>query len=107
VTKQKWAIEVKGLKCDNPDCDYHTDEIDLDHYEKYIGELCPKCGKSLLTQIDYDHVMMINRLMSNPIIKFINWMGRKLSPESVKTYKINMNGTGEIKIEPFDRDLTK
>ena len=35
---------IKGLKCDNPNCDYVYPDIPREKYESYIGYPCPKCG---------------------------------------------------------------
>ncbi|MDY2630085.1 MAG: hypothetical protein SOV85_01840 [Clostridium sp.] len=48
------VVEIHGLKCDNPKCDYRDDTVKYEDYEKYIGAKCPKCGMVLLTQKEYD-----------------------------------------------------
>lgn len=50
---------VKGLKCDNPDCDYADMDIKVEDYLDYIDYPCPKCGESLLTQEAYDKVQQL------------------------------------------------
>lgn len=50
-------IDIHGLKCDNPNCDYEDMSVPLEDYEKSIGKPCPNCGQSLLTQEDYDEVV--------------------------------------------------
>ena len=52
-------LEISGLKCDNPTCDYNDPSVPLSDYEKSINKPCPKCGESLLTQSDYDQVMQM------------------------------------------------
>jgi len=49
---KKTVIEIKGLRCDNPKCDYVNDDILFENY--VVGQPCPKCGDNLLTQEDYD-----------------------------------------------------
>ena len=51
------TINITGLKCDNPNCDYRRDDIPFEAYEGYINAPCPKCGESLLTQADYDECL--------------------------------------------------
>lgn len=53
--------EIKGLMCDNPSCDYRDDTILREDYEKYINYPCPKCGAPLLTQKDYDAVLLLEK----------------------------------------------
>lgn len=38
---------IGGLKCDNPECDYKDDTIDVVDYEQHIDKPCPDCGESL------------------------------------------------------------
>ncbi|KOS60574.1 hypothetical protein FJQ98_11990 [Lysinibacillus agricola] len=52
-------LNVYGLKCDNPVCDYQDNSIKLEQYEDYINYPCPKCSAPLLTQADYDTTMVI------------------------------------------------
>lgn len=52
-------LNIYGLKCDNPSCDYQDNSIKLEQYEEYINYPCPKCNAPLLTQADYDTTMMI------------------------------------------------
>lgn len=47
-------IDIMGLQCDNPNCDWSDMSIPFSEYEKCIGKPCPKCGENLLTQEDYD-----------------------------------------------------
>jgi len=46
------VIEIKGLKCDNPLCNYEDPDIPFEEY--IVGQPCPNCGSNLLTQEDYD-----------------------------------------------------
>lgn len=55
------SIEISGLKCDNPACDYRRDDIPFEDYEKYINAPCPKCEQPLLTQEDYDECIRMKR----------------------------------------------
>lgn len=54
---------IKGLKCDNPNCDYVYPDIPREKYESYIGYPCPKCGWSLLTQESYDKLLKLEKKM--------------------------------------------
>ena len=52
-------IEIHGLQCDNPQCDYENKEIKFDDYPQWINAACPKCGENLLTQECFDDIMAI------------------------------------------------
>lgn len=85
-------INVKGLKCDNPDCNYSDMSIQYEEYEKYINAKCPKCGSILLTEKDYKKLKSLEvaaRIINK--IPFPNF-GNKYT-----TYTGHMNGTGKIK----------
>ena len=41
-------INISGLNCDN--CNYKDTTIKFEQYKEYIGEKCPICEHSLLTQ---------------------------------------------------------
>lgn len=47
------TLVIKGLKCDNPNCDYKDDSISFSEYEKHVNSKCPKCGMVLLTEKEY------------------------------------------------------
>lgn len=79
-------VNVYGLKCDNPDCDYEDMSIPFSDYEKSIGKSCPKCGENLLTQKDYDEI--INMIDSAEILNMfspeeLEKIAGNLSPEEV------------------------
>lgn len=48
-------MEIKGIKCDNKNCNYENDDVKFEEYPSYINKPCPVCGSNLLTQIDYDN----------------------------------------------------
>jgi hypothetical protein len=56
-------LNISGLKCDNPNCDYIDPTVPFSDYEKSINKPCPECGESLLTQADYDKTLQIVRAM--------------------------------------------
>lgn len=63
--KLPFASKIKGLKCDNTECDYRDEEIDSVDYHKHIDAPCPKCGDNLLTQADYDKVQELQKSLSD------------------------------------------
>ena len=100
-------IEIKGIQCDAPGCDYHESEGDwgstAEEVEaaslKYLNTPCPKCGAPLLTQEDHEAVMSMFALA--PIVKEVE---EKLYPDGVPEDQIvrldlNMNGSGNIELK--------
>lgn len=99
-------MNIYGLKCDNPSCDYQDDSIQLEQYEDYIDYPCPKCGSPLLTQADYDTTIAI--LKSVKLVE--NWSkGVDNSVDRNERYKITvqLDGTGipKFDISEFEGDL--
>ena len=45
----KDIIQVKGLKCDNPSCDWSNMLVSFEEFENWVGKPCPKCGEVVLT----------------------------------------------------------
>ncbi len=33
---------IKGIKCDNPNCDFRDESVGFEVYEKYLNKPCPK-----------------------------------------------------------------
>lgn len=90
------AVEfnIKGIKCDNPKCDYKNDNVVVKEYNQWLNKPCPKCGANILTQEDYDNVMM---LMS--FTDFVNdILPERKDDEKIFEMPVIMNGTGEIKL---------
>lgn len=100
------VIKIKqmgGLKCDNPNCNYHDDSISVNDYPNYINKPCPYCGCNLLTEADYKSVKRIlktvntiNRLY-NFLPKFVKKVDRQKGSES--EMNIDFNGTGKPNIK--------
>lgn len=100
------SYEVKGIKCDNPKCDYIDMEVEFDP-EKYLNMPCPKCGDSLFTPEDYNamkNIMAVTKAMNEVY-------GTNDTPLDAvaETYvaDIGMNGTGKIKfgeLKPYKEE---
>lgn len=91
--KDAIEINVGGIKCDNPKCDYRNDKIELEDYEKWVNKPCPKCGENLFTKIDLENTM---RLVN--ITKMINnILPKSEDNEETSTMTVEMNSTGEMK----------
>jgi hypothetical protein len=95
-------VEIKGIKCDKPSCDYRDDSVTTSQYKEYIDKPCPKCGSNLLTYADYKTSMILLMIFDNPITRLINivYMGIiKLFHIKHKVYKAEMNGSGTFKVK--------
>lgn len=90
-------LNIFGLKCDAPACNYEDRSIKFEQYEEYINHPCPDCGAPLLTQADYDTTMQIVNMA-----KLASKLGfDKGSSDGDKMYKMNvqLDGSG---IPKFD-----
>ena len=95
--KEPIFLDVKGIKCDNTQCDYADMEVEFDP-EKYLNMPCPKCGENLFTQADYDlmqelasNVKKVNQLFAETNIKITDDMPRVI----IETI---MDGTGSLEV---------
>lgn len=88
-------LVIKGIKCDNPDCDYNDMSVKVEDYKDWLNKPCPKCGENLLTKKDYKNT---KRLIA--FTKIMNKILPKCKPEDKKAnMRIDMNGTGEMKFD--------
>lgn len=97
------AIEyrIKGIKCDNPYCDYRDDNVKYEDYPLWLNKPCPKCGTNLLTEEDLIATRRFIRA-----VNIINWIMTPFmlfckNAKRVK-YSVEMNGTGKIKLRRMD-----
>lgn len=92
-------FEIKGLKCDNKECDYTDMNVPFEDYEACVGKPCPKCGESLLTKEDFMSCSIIHTMIDN-LNKFL-----PATPEGSKiaTAMMNMQGDGSVS---FSGDIT-
>lgn len=93
-------LSIKGIKCDNPKCDYHNDNVEFREYEQWLNKPCPKCGANLLTQKDFDNTKMLIRLAEI----FNNILPTPKSNEKSVFFNIEMNGTGKIDFKIKEED---
>lgn len=84
---------TKGVKCDNPKCDYLDENFDIpkdvEGRRAYVGTPCPKCGESLLTMADF-------RLFQF-VLKVTGWTNKLFGnvPDGPRQhFKLEMDGTG-------------
>lgn len=55
-------IQVSGIKCDNPTCDFTDDDARYEDYEQWLNKPCPNCGANLLTEADLETVQLMMEL---------------------------------------------
>lgn len=92
----KDAIEmnIRGLKCDNPNCDYKDMTIKAEEYKKYVNSKCHKCGEILLTKADYRNTKFLLGM-----VNLANKIFPKREAEEVITMSVKMNGTGNMEFD--------
>lgn len=88
-------LNIRGIKCDNPKCDYQDMSVDVNDYKNWVNKPCPKCGANLLTQEDLDNTIML--MMCADIVNAT--FGEIPDNAPVGKVKINMNGTGKMEFE--------
>lgn len=92
--KQAVELNIRGIKCDNPNCDYRNDKVEFKDYEKWLNKPCPKCGANLLTKEDLE--------MTKALINVANIANKVLPKQNNEEERIKaiieMNGTGRADI---------
>lgn len=87
--------KIKGIKCDNPDCDFRDETVEYKDYKNWLNKPCPKCGSNLLTQKDLETIKAIIKL-----VKIINWITKPFMSlfKDSKRIKVSaeMNGSGKV-----------
>lgn len=93
--KKALEMNIGGIKCDNPNCDFNDMTVKVDDYESWLNKPCPKCGENLLTENDYKNTLFLLKMVkvANEIFP------ERDDKEEDATMTINMNGTGEMKVE--------
>ncbi len=98
-------IQIKGIQCDAPGCDYAINEGEWGDTpeeikassEAYLNKPCPKCGAPLLTQADYDALM--GMLTIAPIatsLEELMYDGKPVPKEHLIGAELGMDGAGNI-----------
>ena len=97
VMENNVQFNCGGIKCDNPSCDWEDQEATLEDYKKWIGKGCPKCGENVLTEEDYNNVMLIKKISEqiNKIPKdVLHSMNESIDPEAVKESEVFKDAEG-------------
>ena len=91
-------LNIKGIKCDNENCDYRDDTVDFKDYGPWLNKPCPKCGTSLLTEEDLNSLtLMVN------VGNICNGLIPDVPEDTPKvTITAEMNGTGKVKLKLKD-----
>ena len=92
--KNALEINIGGIKCDNPNCDFVDMSVKIEDYDKWLNKPCPKCGENLLTNDDYRNIQFLLGMeeLANKIYPKIE------DNESIVKATINMNGTGDMNV---------
>ena len=98
-------LVVKGIKCDNPDCDYIDMTVRYEDYPKWLNRPCPKCGANLLTEKDFKKIqkMMSHVEFLNKVFSLANKKGKDAT-ENAPLLKVHldMNGTGKVRAKKIE-----
>ena len=95
-------LKVKGIKCDNPNCDYFNPDVESKTYKQdWLNKPCPKCGENLLTEKDYKTIkkMKVVFFILNIILWPIEIFLKITNRDEKIDVPIEMNGTGNIDIK--------
>jgi hypothetical protein len=91
--------EFKGIKCDNPKCDWKDmsiEWIDFDTTVKeWLNKPCPKCGANLLTEEDVESTRKMLFVMET-MEEIMTDLG--MNSENTEHMKMMSDGTGDKKI---------
>lgn len=90
--KDALEMNIGGLKCDNPKCDYVDMSINANEYEKWVNSKCPKCGEILLTDADYRNTKFLLGMvdLANKIFP------KRKGDEKTSTMTVDMDGSGKM-----------
>lgn len=94
----KCEVNISGIQCDNPNCDYVDYNVSVDQYPEYVNRPCPKCGVNLLTEQDYQVVQVL--LRAQKLISKIPFGNNAKTSQ----FRVQTNGTGMINVERVDDD---
>jgi hypothetical protein len=102
--KQLNILNVEGIKCDNPKCDYRDDSISWQNMELtiklFLNKPCPKCACSLLTEEDVRTMRRLAKMITITA-KFTDMIPKWMLPKSWKkvvTLHSEMDGTGKCNL---------
>lgn len=90
-----------NLICDNPHCDYESPAKteSVEELKTHIGEPCPKCGESLLTEEDFK--------MTEDVFKYIEFVNGLTEEEFEKFTELCNKYTEEEKFGKIQELIDK
>lgn len=91
---ENMEMNVGGLKCDNPSCDWNDMSISFDEYPNYINYPCPECGDNILKEEDYQQLLQMQNAvhtLNSMSEEDIQKMLLNLSPEEMDAALDQMN----------------
>lgn len=93
---------IRGIKCDNPFCDFRDDTVEFEEYPGWLNRPCPLCGSNLLTQADLDATVRllrrVNQINNSLLFRGIAFFSQLLNRPRVR-FRVHMDGSGEMKRE--------
>ena len=98
------TIEIKGIKCDNPKCDYTNPDVEREDYKEFLNAPCPKCGDNLLTQADMDAITEMEE-MAVVMNEAFAWVDEDELNTKTVGVEVKMDGSGTMEFgEPIEND---
>lgn len=94
---------IKGIKCDNPNCEFRNDNVEFMEYKDWLNKPCPMCGANLLTQKDLNATKRLIKL-SNFFNKLMKPFMRQAQDTKMINVAVEMNGTGEVNFKLQDKE---
>lgn len=87
-------MDVHGLKCDGPNCDWNDMSIPFDDYANHVNAPCPECGENILKEEEYQQLLQmkqsvdkLNQMSEDDIQSML----QNLSPEQMDAALDQMN----------------
>ena len=99
MARKAVVLNIQGIKCDNPACDFRDESIKFEDYGKYLNKPCPKCQANLLTQKDLESIIKLIMLTN-----VFNSILPKPDGNTPRTsIAVEMDGTGEVRFTPCNK----
>lgn len=57
-------VNLGGLQCDNPLCDWIDPTIQVEQYKDWLNAPCPKCDENVLTEEDLKNTLMMRSIVA-------------------------------------------
>jgi hypothetical protein len=104
-------MDIGGLQCDNPTCDWVDMSISVEDYEEWVNGKCPICGEIVLTEDEYNQtkkLLLSVDMINNLSVEELQQFNDNLSPEEIDKALDWMNDMGMKKITGIgDEELWK